>query len=59
MNKPKQNKNHRCKEQNGGCQRGRGRKVGEMGKGGQEVQTYIYKTEKPWGCNVQHGDYSQ
>lgn len=26
---------------------------------GQEVQTSSYKINKPWGCHVQHGDYSQ
>ena len=31
---------------------------GKMGKGGQRVQTSIYKINKSWGCNVQHGDYS-
>ena len=30
----------------------------EMGKGGQKVQTSSCKINKPWGCNVQHGDCS-
>ena len=36
-----------------------GERVGKMGEGVQEVQTYSYKTNKAWGCNVQHDDYSQ
>ena len=32
--------------------------VHEMGEGGKKVQTSSYKTNKPWVCNVQHGDYS-
>ena len=30
-----------------------------MGEGSQRVQTSNYKMNKCWGCNVQHGDYSQ
>ena len=33
--------------------------VGKTGEGGQVVQTSSYKINKSWGCNVQHGDYSQ
>ena len=32
--------------------------LGEMCEGGQKVQTSNYKTNKSWGCNVQHGNYS-
>ena len=35
----------------------RGRVGGEMGEGGQKVQTSSYKINKSWECNVQHGDY--
>ena len=35
--------------------RGRGG-VGEMGEGGQSVQTSSYKMSKFWGCNSHHGD---
>ena len=49
-------------EQNGSCQRwwvgGCCREVGEMGAGGQKVQTSSYKINKSWGCNIQHDDYS-
>ena len=38
--------------------RGKGWGVGEMGEGGQKVQTSSYKINKSWGCNVQHVDYS-
>ena len=31
---------------------------GEMGEGGQMVQTSSYKINKSWGCNVQRDDYS-
>ena len=41
----------------GGCQ-GQGVGVGEMGEGGQEIQTSSYKRNKSWGSNVQHGDCS-
>ena len=27
-----------------------------MSEGGQKVQTYSYKINNSWGCNVQHGD---
>ena len=37
---------------------GRGWGVGEMGEGGQKVQTSSYKINKSWGYNVQHGDCS-
>ena len=30
----------------------------QMGEGDQKVQISSYKINKPWGCNVQHGDYS-
>ena len=42
-------------EQIGGC---RGRRVNKMGKGSQKVQTFSYKINKSWECDVQHGDYS-
>ena len=32
--------------------------IGEMGKGGQNMQTSSYKVNKSWGCHVQQGDYS-
>ena len=38
--------------------RGKGWGVGEMGEGGEKVQTASYKINKSWGCNVQHVDYS-
>ena len=28
--------------------------VGEMGVEGQKIQTYSYKINQSWGCNVQH-----
>ena len=31
--------------------------VGEMGEGGQKVQTSNYKINKSQGCKVQYGDY--
>ena len=33
--------------------------MGEMGEKGQKVEISSYKMSKSWGCNVQHGDYSQ
>ena len=30
-----------------------------MMKDGQKIQTSNYKMNKPWGYNMQHGDYSQ
>ena len=35
---------------------GRGCWVGELGEGGQKVQTSSYKMSKLWGYNVRHGD---
>ena len=36
----------------------RGREMGgQNGKGDQKVRTSSYKTNKSWGCNVQHGDH--
>lgn len=32
--------------------------INSMGKGGQKIQTCIYKTNKSWGCNAQNGDES-
>ena len=32
--------------------------MGELGEGGQKVQTSTYKINKLWGCNVQYADYS-
>lgn len=33
--------------------------VGEMGQGGQKVQTSSYKINQSWECNVHHDDYCQ
>ena len=33
--------------------------MGEMGEEGPKAQTSSYQISKSWGCNVQHGDYSQ
>ena len=33
-------------------------RVGELGEGGQKVQTSSYKLNKFWGHDVQHDDYS-
>lgn len=33
----------------------RGWRVGNMGDVGQRVETFIYKMNKFWGLNVQHG----
>ena len=33
--------------------------MGEIGEGGQKIQTSSYKINKSWACNVQHDDYSQ
>ena len=33
--------------------------MGEMGEGGQKVQSSSYNINKFWGCNVQHGDLSE
>ena len=30
-----------------------------MDEGGQNVHISSYKIDKSWGCNVQHGDYSE
>ena len=30
-----------------------------MNEGDQEVRTSSYEINKSWGCNAQHGDYSQ
>ena len=35
---------------------GGGEETGEMGEGGQNVQTSGYKITKSWGCNVQYND---
>ena len=37
---------------------GWGWKGKKMSDGDQKVQTFIYKMNKFWSCNVQHGDYS-
>ena len=51
-----QKNNQRYREQISGCQR---QEVGdEMGEGGQNLQTFSYKINKSWGCNIQHGDSS-
>ena len=51
----KKKKAHRYKEQIGGSQR---LGLGEMGEGGQNIQTSSYKIIKSWGCKIQHVDYS-
>ena len=33
--------------------------VSEMAEGYQKVQSSSYKINKSWGCNEEHGDYSQ
>ena len=38
--------------------RSEGKRVGEIGEGGQNPHNSSYKINKLWGCNVQHGDYS-
>ena len=53
----KKNETHRNRDQIGSCQR-QGLRVGEMGEGGQKVQTPSYKISKFWGFNVKHDDYS-
>lgn len=35
-----------------------GYKIKKMGEVGQKLQNSIDKSNKFWGCNVQHGDYS-
>ena len=30
--------------------------MGKMDEGGQKVHTSSYKTNKSWGCNIEHGD---
>ena len=47
------NQTHRNREQPGGCQ-WQGLEMGEMGKGGQNIQTSSYKINKFLECNVQH-----
>ena len=37
--------------------RGRGVGGGQMGEGGQKIQTPSYTVNESWGCDVQHGDY--
>ena len=52
INRTKQNKTHRYREETGGCQRG-----GKLrGEGGQEVQNYSYRINKSWACNLQRAD---
>ena len=34
-----------------------GWEVSKMSEEGQKVQTYSYKINKSWRCNVQYGDY--
>ena len=48
---------YRYRKQIGGCQR-QGWWVGEIVEGGQKVHVSSYKINKPWLCNVQHGEYS-
>ena len=38
--------------------KGRGWRVGEMGEGGQRIQTSSYKMSKFGGCDIYNGDYS-
>ena len=52
----KKKKDHRYREQFGGCQK-RGMGVLKMGEGGQNVQTSTYKINKSWRCNIQSDDY--
>ena len=49
----------RYKEQIGGCQKGEGLVRSKMDVGDQEAQTSSCKISKSWGCNAQHGEYSQ
>ena len=35
-----------------------GGRVGELDKSGQKVEIFSYKTNKYWGCTIQHDDYS-
>lgn len=44
----KKKKAHWNRDHIGGCQ------VGEIGEGGQKVQTSSYKINNSWGCNVKH-----
>ena len=32
---------------------------GELDEGRLKVQTSSYKTEKYWGCDIQHGKYNE
>ena len=48
---------HRYIERIGDCQ-WQGWGGSKMGERGQKVQTFRYKINKSWGCNLQHGDYS-
>lgn len=50
-NPKKKEPTHKYGEQTGGCQRW-GIESGKMGESGQN------KINKPWVCNIQHGDYS-
>ena len=36
----------------------RGWRADVMGEGDQEVQTFSYKINKSWECNVQNGKYT-
>ena len=51
MSEKKNQPTHRLRKQTGGCQK--------VGAGqGKWVKVVIYKINKFWGCNVQHGNYS-
>lgn len=52
--KKTQQQTHKCREKTGGCQRWGCRTV----ERGRKVQTPRYKINKPWRCQVQHGDDS-
>ena len=48
------NKTYKNKKENGGCHEW----LGEMGEGGQGVQTFGNKINKSWGYSMQPGDHS-
>lgn len=49
MQPDKQNKTHRYRDQIGGLPEMDREWVGKMGKEGQEIQTFSYKINTPWG----------
>ena len=52
------NQTHSDREQTGGCH-WRWVRGGQMGEVDQKVPTSSSKINRSWGCDVQHGDYSQ